>query len=293
MRFLDTFITSKLAIGCSAKTVGWYQWMLGNYAVFCHAEGLDEHDPETCERFFVRLRQDGAAAATVSSYYRAMHVYFGWLVRRGLEKTNPLEVVTKPMIPRRRPGHVTRTEFDQLFDSIEGDDWIDYRDRCILLVMFYSGLRVGEVVALKRQDVDIAKSLIAVRKGKGGHERYVPFAPPLAAELERYLGERPEPKKRDLWLSNNGVGGIRGILTAEGIRSMLRRRCRAAGLRYLNPHRFRHGYAMTLLNAGMNLSAVSAALGHTSSVVTEQVYAAWLTEGLSREYAEALHRLAV
>ncbi|MDI9549785.1 MAG: tyrosine-type recombinase/integrase, partial [Chloroflexota bacterium] len=54
---------------------------------------------------------------------------------------------------------------------------------------------------------------------------------------------------------------------------------------------FRHGFATSLLNAGMNLSAVSAALGHSSVVITEQVYAEWLIDGLSREYAEALARL--
>jgi integrase len=107
-----------------------------------------------------------------------------------------------------------------------------------------------------------------------------------------YLYNRPAWSKPPLWVSSDGYSGVRGALTAEGIRVMLRRRCTDVGLRSINPHQVRHGFAMTLLNAGMELSAVSAAMGHSSQSVTEQVYAAWLTEGLAREYDAALRRLA-
>jgi integrase len=77
----------------------------------------------------------------------------------------------------------------------------------------------------------------------------------------------------------------------DGIRQMLRRRCQAAGLRYMHPHLFRHGFAMLFLNNGMQLSAVSAAMGHSSQQITTDIYAHWLSDGLSREYETARARV--
>lgn len=265
--------------------------MLTGYADYCTEQALDPHAPGSVETFFVSLRRRGQAASSVAAYYRALRVYFGWLVKRGLAEDNPLAVVDRPRVPKQRRRYVTLSEFERLYAGISETAWIDYRDQAILIVMFYSGLRVGEVTGLRPGDVDTVRRLITVRRGKGGHARLVPCAPLLRDPLARYLYLRPAAPGSALWLSSDGNGGVRGALTAEGIRVMLRRRCEAVGLRYINPHQFRHGFAMTLLNAGMELSAVSAAMGHSSQAITEQVYAAWLTDGLAREYNEALRRL--
>jgi integrase/recombinase XerD len=290
MEQLDLFVTAKLASGLSPKTVNWYAWMLSCYRDYCQECGLDYSLPHSAETFLVHMRQTGAAAASVTSYYRAMHVYFGWLVKRGFAETNPMAVIDKPRIPRRLQRHVTLVMWKRIYEGIEHDEWWDNRDRALLVVMFYSGLRVGEVVGMASDDVDLHRYLITVRRGKGGHERLIPCAPLLCAPLRAYLADRPT-QHRGMWLSNDGSGGVRGLLTAEGVRMMLRRRCVAVGIPYQNPHLFRHGYAMTMLNAGMGLSAVSAAMGHSSTVVTEQVYASWLVDGLTREYSRAMLRL--
>lgn len=289
---LADFITSRIAAGLSNKTVDWYSWLLAGYAEYCQTQDLDTRAPGSVESFLVSLRRRGQAPASVTAYYRALRVYFGWLVKRGLAESNPLDVIDKPRVPRQRRRHVSLVEFSRLYDGIDGDAWTDYRDRAMLIVMFYSGLRVGEVIGLHADHVDLAHRLITVERGKGGHARIVPCAPLLCDPLQAYLRLRPAWSKPPLWLSSDGSGGLRGALTAEGIRVMLRRRCAAVNLPYASPHQFRHGFAMTLLNAGMELSAVSAAMGHSSQAITEQVYAAWLTDGLAREYNEALRRLA-
>ena len=287
----DPFITSRIAAGLSPKTIAWYTWLLSRYTAHCTLHMLDPALPASVETFLVQLRRDGQAPASVAAYHRALRVYFGWMMKRGYLQANPMLQVERPRVPRQRKRHVTVSEFRRLYDGIVGATWLDDRDRALLVVMFYSGLRVGEVVGLQRADVDLAHRLITIRQGKGGHSRIVPCAPLLADPLMMYLQLRPAWSKPPLWISCDGSNGVRGALTAEGIRVMLRRRCAAAGLRYLNPHQFRHGFAMTLLNAGMEMSAVSAAMGHSSQAITEQVYAAWLTDGLAREYNEALRRI--
>lgn len=289
---IDAFITAKLAVGLTPKTVAWYEWMLGVYDKFVEAEDGDAYAAATAEQFLVHMRRLGAAPSSVSSYYRALHAYFVWMVRRGLLAANPLATVDKPRVPRRRAKRIQPAEFNRLYASVRGEEWIDQRDRAMLVVLFYSGLRVGEVVGLEMGDIDTVRRVITVRSGKGGHERDVPCAPALLEPLTAYLYTRPATTRAcGLWYSNDGAGGVRGRLQTDGIRLMLRRRCRAAGLRYFSPHAFRHGFATSLLNAGMSLSAVAAALGHSSVVVTEQIYAEWMIDGLSREYAEALARM--
>jgi site-specific recombinase XerD len=292
---IDAFMVAKLAAGLSPKTVEWYRWLLVHYREYCDGHELDAHTPSAIDSFLANLRRHDSAPATVSAYYRTLRVYFGWLKKRGFCDIDPLAVVDRPRVPRQKRAHVTLAQFQRLYDSISGDQWLDYRDRAILVVMFFSGLRVGEVVDLHAADVDLLKRLITVRHGKGGHMRLVPCAPMLLDPLHAYLRLHPAWKRAQkapaLWLSSDGYIGVRGVLTAEGIRVMLRRRCEAAGMPYINPHAFRHGFAMTLLNAGMELSAVSAAMGHSSQAITEQVYAAWLTDGLAREYNEALKRI--
>lgn len=288
---LAAFVTAKTAAGLARKTVDWYAWLLVNYADYCQEYDLAPGRPGSIEAFLVSLRRRGHAPSSISAYYRTLRVFFGWLFKRGLLTRNPLELVERPRVPKQRRQHVTLADFQRLYEGIVPERWIDYRDQAILVVMFYSGLRVGEVTGLRAVDVDLAKRLITVNRGKGGHSRLVPCAPLLIDPLHTYLNTRPTWTKPALFISSDGYGGARGVLTAEGIRVMLHRRCDTVGLPYLHPHLFRHGFAMTLLNAGMELSAVSAAMGHSSQAITEQVYAAWLTDGLAREYDEALRRL--
>jgi integrase/recombinase XerC len=133
---------------------------------------------------------------------------------------------------------------------------------------------------------------LTVRSGKGGDSRIVPTHPDARPVILDYLYARPRWSGPELILAADGpMGGARGALTAAGVRQMFRRRCQAAGLPRLNPHSLRHGFATTLLNAGASLESISHMMGHSSTRLTETVYAAWLEEGLTREYRNAVKRL--
>jgi integrase len=109
--------------------------------------------------------------------------------------------------------------------------------------------------------------------------------------LVDYLYSRPAYAGPELWLSSDNRGGAKGPLNYWTIRQILRRRCERAGVRNLNAHSFRHAFATELLNAGADLSAVSAIMGHSSTKVTEAIYAKWLPAGIQREYNEAWKRI--
>ena len=112
-------------------------------------------------------------------------------------------------------------------------------------------------------------------------------------DLLAYLFNRPAHHAPELWTGNDGSGGARGALTDNGIRQMLRRRSKAAGMRPINPHSLRHGFAMEMLNnGGASLEAVSKFLGHASPEITRRFYADYIDEELAAIYTAAIDRSA-
>jgi site-specific recombinase XerD len=203
-------------------------------------------------------------------------------------EVNPLLQVAKPSLPAVAPRQVALVEIDRLVDTIPHVDdatWTDGRDRLILVLLFWTGVRLSEMAGLSVADMDTRQRLLHVRHGKGGKDRFVPFPDGTGALLLSYLMARPPWPGPELLLANDGAGGVRGVLTGAGIRVMIRRRCRLARMEYRNPHAFRHGFAMAMLNAGgMEMGILSKLLGHSAVKVTQEIYADWMTETLKRQY---------
>jgi integrase/recombinase XerD len=287
---LERFIVSKTA-ACMPNTISWYQMCVGHYLQWCAEEAKEYKKPDTIEDYLVKLRKSNLASSTVSGYFTALAAWFKWLYQREYIPDNPLRHIQKPKQIKKIKRRVPKDEFTKLYQSIQVNKWSDQRDKCILLVMFYSGLRVTETISLVPTDVDLDEMLILVRRGKGDKARPVPCHPSLVPELYTYFDMRPPFCSETLFVSNDGHDGVRGPLTSAGVRMMLMRRFANAGLPYRNPHAFRHAFAMEFLNAGMEMSAVAKAMGHSTVKTTESEYAYWLVSGLKREYNEALQRV--
>jgi integrase/recombinase XerD len=184
---------------------------------------------------------------------------------------------------------VTVPDLEVLLASITGQSWLDYRDRVILLILFYSGLRVSELCDLQVVDVDMTTLEITVHRGKGDKARVVPCVPDLRQPLAAYMYTRPNHQEA-LLLKSDGYGGAAGVLKPEGVRQMLIRRCKYAGIAVYNPHAFRHGFAMWLLNSGVRATTVATAMGHSDPQITLAIYAHTTVTTVRREYDEALKK---
>jgi integrase/recombinase XerD len=150
-------------------------------------------------------------------------------------------------------------ELRRLVKACEGRTLRDRRDEAIVRLMLESGLRAGEVVALRVEDVDVAGGTLLVRRGKGGSGRLVPFSPQTARALDRYLRLRRghalayEP---GLWLGEHS-----SRLAYDGLYRTLRKRARAAGIRRFSPHMLRHTAASRWLAAGGSEGGLMAIAG--------------------------------
>lgn len=287
---IDTFCNSRAAVGRAPGTVAWYRRLLG---AFERQSGLTlpDGDAACVESFLAARRADGCQPSTIAAHYRALRAYYSWAERRGLIVSSPMRTIDAPRVPHKRARRMEITHYHALQTVCGGPLWLDARDRLILMLGFYSGLRVGELSALDVGDLDLPHEVLSVRRGKGGDARVVPLYPDARVALIEYLYARPAWSGPELLLASDGGRGVRGRLTPWGIRQMLARRCAQAGIPRLNPHALRHGFATTMLNAGASMSAVSNMLGHTSTALTERVYAKWLEDGLLAEYRVALKRL--
>lgn len=278
----------------SPSTMTWYAEQFAAFDVWRLAQPdlpIDAlPDADTIDAFLAD-QHEGHKPSTVHARFRALRALFLFLERRRKigHEDNPIHLVDAPSVPTEIRRHVSVEALEQLLASITGQTWLDHRDRLIILILFYSGLRLGELCALTVADVDIKRSEITVDRGKGERARVVPSTPDLAATLAAYLFTRPNHRDA-LLLRSDGYGGAKGgSLQPEGVRQMLIRRCKRAGLdKSFNPHAFRHGFAMWLLNAGARLTTVSTAMGHSDTQVTSKIYAHTTVTTVRREYDEAM-----
>lgn len=248
-------------------------------------------DADTIEEFLADELQCHKPR-TVHARYRALSALCNWLEKRRKIRhdENPISLIDPPNVPDTQRRHVSLEHFNALTAAISIDSWLGLRDRCLLQLMYWSGLRVGEMCALTVADVDIDRLEVTVRQGKRGKWRLVPCHPDVRLSLSLYMLARPV-QSPSLWIGSDGYIGSTGQLTVEGVRQMLKRRTAAAGLEYFNPHAYRHGFAIFMANEGdVPMATVQEMMGHADMATTRKIYARTLTRTVRKHYDKALSR---
>ena len=284
---LREFTYHHQSAGHSPRTVVWYDGQLRRFYGWLEANqvsGAQWLDPRTIERYLAASRQSGNAPATVAGHYRSLNGFFHWLVRAKYLTGNPIDQVEKPKTPRRVPRRTEKDAYAALLNSITTNTWIDWRDRLIINVLFLCGLRRKECAMLTADNFKLKENLLHVREGKGGAERFVPILPAVERAFVAYIFTRPAVDGPLFISADNHNRPLSRGLSGGAIYGMLRRRCRRAGLPVMNPHSFRHGMAMHLLNEGGDMSLVQKVLGHAEISTTAEFYAEWVTAGLTNEF---------
>jgi site-specific recombinase XerD len=206
----------------------------------------------------------GSQARTVA----ALKCFFRFLVENEYLDRDPSFVLRTPKKQEALPDVLDRRELARLLKAAERDDvWERQRpgrrerDRLMLALFAYAGLRRSELLGLDWDDVDLERRLIRVRKAKGGRQRNVPIHPalePLFSDYLRFRASDPEPV---LFVGTQGGRRLSYRLLSE----TFRRYAHAAGVtqrKRVTPHTLRHVFASELLRAGANLRQIQELLGH-------------------------------
>ncbi len=287
---LAAFLVSRSAEGKAQKTIRFYKDNISTYISFLEEAqllGTAWADPETIELFLLSERRRKLSDTTIHARYRALRVFCNWLVSRGLLASSPIESVQEPQRTLTAPRRISTEHYKALLESIPVDRgiWLDHRDRLILQLLNWTGLRAGEAAGLQTSDIHLPDRLIYIRSAKGRRSRYVPLPRHIDEPLTRYLFTRPQFNTPYLFISNRAFLDFAPALTSQGLSKMIRRRCAAASLPAYGAHAFRHAFAMTMLNkGGIDMGILSKLLGHKNTSVTQKCYADWETDSLSRAY---------
>jgi len=249
-------------------------------------DGIGETAPEHI-RAFLRAERERASPATAQRHYRNLHVWFAWLEAEGEIDESPMRRVDKPKVPVAVKPFFEDKEIEALLKSASGSSFEDRRDAAIMRVLVDTGVRVSGLAGLQLDDVMLGQKRLRVRL-KGGDVTYVPVGRRTAAALDRYVRSRarqPGASSPWLWLQ---LRNRAGHFTHTGIRQMLERRGRQAGVTAVTPHRFRHTFADQWLAAGGNVDDLMSIAGW-KSITMPLAYARG--RGVSRA-AQAHERLS-
>lgn len=226
------------------------------------------------------------APSTVGRKLSSVRALMKVAVREGVRKDDPTTVLTGPRRRRKLPTTLRPPVVEALLRAPDETTPLGMRDAALFELMYATGVRVGEVVALDMGSVRLDHLELKVM-GKGSKERMVPLHRLAAERLELYLGEgRPRVARggdeRALFLSRTGKR-----LLAEDVRRRLRRYLLAVGAGTgASPHALRHSFATALLEAGADLRTVQELLGHVD-LATTQVYTHLSLSRLVKVYVDA------
>jgi integrase/recombinase XerD len=235
----------------------------------------------------VDLKSRGYAVTTLARKVAATKSFFNYMVAEGKLEDSPAESVVSPKVGKSLPDAITIVEIRNLINQTTKSNAPEAkRDRAMLELLYASGMRVSEMVALNLEDVDTINNSVRCF-GKGSKERIVPVYPQAAQSVAVYIKDvRPLMVRRDteqaLFVNQRGER-----LTRQGLWQILKAYAKAAGLgAKVTPHTLRHSFATHMLSGGADLRAVQEMLGH-ANIATTQIYTHVSSEHIRRAYNDS------
>ncbi|MCS6840929.1 MAG: tyrosine recombinase [Roseiflexus sp.] len=260
----------------SANTIAAYRTDLEQFCGFLHTRGRSQwcdvtHDDVLA--FMIDLRERRYASSTVARRVAAVKSFFTFLTKRGIVQHDPAKRIDSPKVDRDLPRALTPHQVDELLElPLRAPTPERIRDKAMLELLYATGMRVGELVALNVNDIDLERGEVRC-VGKNGRVRVLPINGSAATALEEYLDISRSQLARSsgssieaLFLNHRGKR-----LTRQGFWLILKQYAEELGLSDLTPHMLRHSFAVHMLNAGFDLRAVQELLGHMS-ISTTQIY---------------------
>jgi len=240
---------------------------------------------EDVDRFVEDQLARGLATTTVNRRLASLHEFFEYLSdeNQDPEWPNPVSWKRHKVKPGRPlPRDASEAEVERLFAQIANP-----RDVAMFRLMLDVGLRVGEVAALRVQDLSLAADGRSGRlrvRGKGEKERFVWLLPETLGIVRAWLGQRSEVEAEALFTTRRRKG-----FSERGIQERLQHYCRLAGVR-ISPHQLRHTFGRRMAEGGMPVTSLSAMMGH-AKVTTTQGYINGAGVKIQADYQAAIERL--
>ncbi len=245
-------------------------------------------DVNAVRKYMANLNQQQYSKSTIARKLATLRSFYKFLVKRNYLGSNPVTAIKTPKQEKKLPQFLEYEDVQRLLDTPPADTWLGARDRAILEVLYSTGMRVSELVALNMDDVDFLGEVIHVR-GKGKKERISPVGSSALQAIQHYIEFRNKRMQNDsdfdsrvLFANKHGQR-----LSTRSVRRKMDKYLKIAGLDpSISPHTLRHSFATHMLNNGADLRSVQELLGH-QTLSTTQVYTHLTTSKIKEVYDNA------
>lgn len=280
-RFADMLLVER---GLSSHTVAAYRSDIKRFAATLgEKESLLSVARPVLLEWLSSGTRDAASARSAARRLSSLRNFYRWLLRDGIRLDDPSADIDSPALGRPLPVSLSATDVERLLDAPDLSDPLGLRDRALFELAYGCGLRVSELVGLRRDAINRRQAALRVF-GKGSRERLVPMSLVTLGWIERYEREsRPVLDRggsETLFLSQRGRG-----MTRQNVWHRIRHHARAADIRQsISPHALRHAFATHLVDNDADLRVVQLLLGHRD-LSTTQIYT-----HVARERLKSFHR---
>lgn len=247
---------------------------------------LEEASTETLRDFFAQLltrdnqnhRGRKLSPFTVEGIHRSIHTFFQFCYTERYITSNPMDRVPKNKLPKRLVPRLSEDQVAELLQAVRHTQ-SPQRNMALVALLIDSGLRRGEALAIKLEDVNLTEEKVTVL-GKGQKEREIPLGKASTRALRTWLKIRPNSNGyENVFVKKDGTP-----FQAEGLRSLLNRIKRHLGLKRLYPHLLRHSFAKLFLLYVHDAKALQQVLGHSRASTTLDLYVHYDFNDLKKIY---------
>ena len=258
--------------GLSANSIEAYSRDMDLFFNFLSEQNITKISEIKSEHITVFLHEITAkdiSSASQARYISSIKAFFRFLQLLDIVENSPLEFIKMPKVSKKLPTVLSGEEIEKIMDSIEKITPYGERNTLIIEVLYGCGLRVSELIALQRSQIDFSDSILRIT-GKGKKERIVPISKKLKERIFIFMQERNLQNVSTRFKEFVFLGKQKKPLT----RNMVFLICKQAGIKAsinknVNPHAFRHSYATHMIKNGADLRIVQELLGHRSISTTE------------------------
>jgi len=285
---IDVYLLRCEVEGKSTNTIKAYGESLRRFTEIAREEGFPEDVTRiTPTHLYTYLgRYTNYSLETRHRYFREVRCFFNWLVEAGYLQKTPFHSLRNVRLPQKIVQPFSPDEVARLLACCDPDTAIGARDCAVLLTLLDTGVRCSELVQLDLDDIDLDGGRLRILHAKGNKQRVVPFASRCREALLRYLdmrGQEPGP----LFLATTGHRRLlQGVaLRPNGLKQILRRRGRDAGVPKVHAHRFRHTFATWAIEHDARELDVQYLLGHSCPDMVRRYTSTYNCEQAARRHA--------
>ena len=253
--------------GWSSQTLSAYRSDLKHATGFFHSNrshSIFDASQDDIASYLGALRKAGLKESSIYRRRSSLSTWYGYLQEEGWREDHPVRNLPSMRRGRRLPKELSEKEVELLLAAPEVGQEKGLRDRCMLELMYATGLRVSELTGLTLSNIDLQAGIVRV-VGKGNKERMVPFGEEAGNWLKKWLHRRANIANTHLFPGRSGKA-----MSRQNFWQRIRLYANQAGISPLpSPHTLRHAFATHLLNHGADLRAVQMLLGHAHITTTE------------------------